>query len=160
MQMSDHRRKFLVIADQTEECRTALYFASKRAKATDCGLVLLAVIEPSNFDHWIGVSETMRREAEEQATELLDTLAEDAEAVMGERPELVLREDEKRDAVARLIEEDDHISILVLGAKESGEGPGPLVALLARGRGLMGARPIPVTVVPGGLSREAIDALT
>lgn len=158
--MSDHRRKFLVVADQSEECRTALYFAAKRAQATDCGLVLLAVIEPSNFDHWIGVSETMRREAEEEATELLDTLAEDAEAVMGERPELVLREDEKREALAKLIEEDDHISILVLGAAEAGEGPGPLVTALARGRGLTGARAIPVTVVPGGLSRDEIDQLT
>ena len=158
--MSDHRRKFLVVADQSEECRTALYFAAKRAQATDCCLVLLAVIEPSNFDHWIGVSETMRREAEEEATELLDTLAEDAEAVMGERPELVLREDEKREALAKLIEEDDHISILVLGAAEAGEGPGPLVTALARGRGLTGARAIPVTVVPGGLSRDEIDQLT
>ncbi len=158
--MSEHRRKFLVVADQTDECRTALYFAAKRAQATDCGLVLLAVIEPSNFDHWIGVSETMRREAEEGATELLDTLAEDAEAVMGERPELILREDELRSAMAGLIEEDAAISILVLGAAETGEGPGPLVTALARGRGLTGTRPIPVTVVPGGLSREAIDALT
>lgn len=160
MRMSDHRRKFLVVADQSEECRTALYFAAKRAQATDCGLVLLAVIEPSNFDHWIGVSETMRREAEEEATELLDTLAEDAEAVMAERPELILREDEKRDALAKLIEDDDHISILVLGAAKSGEGPGPLVTALARGRGLTGARAIPVTVVPGGLSRDEIDQLT
>jgi len=158
--MSEHRRKFLVVADQSEECRTALYFAAKRAQATDCGLTLLAVIEPSNFDHWIGVSETMRREAEEEATELLDTLAEDAEAVMGERPELILREDELRNAMADLIEEDSKISILVLGAAESGEGPGPLVAALARGRGLTGTRPIPVTVVPGGLSRDAIDDLT
>jgi len=91
---------------------------------------------------------------------LLDSLAEDAEAVMGERPELILREDELRPAMADLIEEDAAISILVLGAAETGEGPGPLVTALARGRGLTGARPIPVTVVPGGLSREAIDALT
>ncbi|WP_421789504.1 universal stress protein [Hyphobacterium sp.] len=158
--MSDHRRKFLVIADQSEECRTALYFAAKRAKATECGLVLLSVIEPSNFDHWIGVSETMRREAEENSTELLDMLAEDAEAVMGERPELILREDEMRDALSKLIEEDCTISILVLGASEAGEGPGPLVAALGRGRGLTGNRSIPVTVVPGGLSRDAIDDLT
>jgi nucleotide-binding universal stress UspA family protein len=160
MQMSEHRRKFLVVADQSEECRTALYFAAKRAEATDCGLVILAVIEPSTFDHWIGVSETMRREAEAEAAELLESLAEDAEAVRAERPELVVREDEKRDALAKLIEEDEAISILVLGASESGEGPGPLVAALARGRAITGSRPIPVTVVPGGLSRDAIDDLT
>jgi nucleotide-binding universal stress UspA family protein len=160
MQMSEHRRKFLVVADQSEECRTALYFAAKRAEATDCGLVILAVIEPSTFDHWIGVSETMRREAEAEATELLDSLAEDAEAVRAERPELILREDEKRDALAKLIEDDAAISILVLGASESGEGPGPLISALARGRAITGNRSIPVTVVPGGLSRDAIDDLT
>jgi hypothetical protein len=47
-------------------------------------------------------------------------------------------------------------SILVLAAGTSKEGPGPLVSAFAAQAGY---HPIPVTIVPGGLSDEAIDAL-
>ena len=158
--MNAEDRKFLVIADESEECRTALYFAAKRVKATGGKLAILAVTEPPNFDHWIGVGETMRREAEEAATQLLDSLAEEAEAVLGTRPELIMREGRTANCLADLIAEDQAIALLVLGSSESGEGPGPLVTALSRGKGLFEDRPIPVTVVPGGLDRAAIDALT
>ena len=158
--MSAENRKFLVIADESEECRTALYFAAKRVKATGGALSILAVIEPPNFDHWIGVGETMRREAEEAATLMLESLAEEAEAVLGVRPELILREGRVADCLSQLIAEDEAISLLVLGASESGDGPGPLVTALSRGKSLSEDRPIPVTVVPGGLDKAAIDALT
>lgn len=152
-------RKFLVIADESEECRAAAYFAGKRAHATGAKVLLLAVIEPSNFEHWLGVGETMRREASENAERALDSLAEDVEAVTGERPELLLREGETLPALRKLIEEDETIALLVLGAAPAGDGPGPLVTSLARGRSLFGERPIPVTVVPGDLSRETLDGL-
>jgi|TARA_R110002073_G_scaffold39775_1_gene113139 nucleotide-binding universal stress UspA family protein len=158
--MSDQPRKFLVVADASEECHSALYFAARRAVATEGLLTILAVLEPSNFDHWIGVSETMRREAEESATQLMESLAEEAEGITGVRPEMLLREGDRRECLSQLVEEDEAIALLVLGASESGEGPGPLVSALARGKGLFGSRPIPITVVPGGLSYEAIDAMT
>lgn len=158
--MDAENRKFLVIADESEECHTALYFAARRVKATGGKLSILAVTEPPNFDHWIGVGETMRREAEEAATQMLDSLAEEAEAVLGVRPELILREGRTAECLANLIAEDEAIALLVLGAAETGEGPGPLVTSLSRGKGLFEDRPIPVTVVPGGLDKAAIDALT
>jgi hypothetical protein len=46
---------------------------------------------------------------------------------------------------------------LVLAASTGREGPGPLVSLVAQQAQL--AYPIPVTIVPGGLADEAIDAL-
>lgn len=158
--MTETLRKFLVVADTSEECHAALYFAARRAHATGRGLMILSVLEPSNFDHWIGVSETMRREAEEAATQLMESLAEEAEGVTGTRPEMLMREGDLRQCLSALIDEDESIALLVLGASESGEGPGPLVSALARGKGLFGSRPIPITVVPGSLSTEAIDAMT
>jgi len=158
--MSDQPRKFLVVADASEECHAALYFAARRAMATEGNLSILSVIEPSNFDHWIGVSETMRREAEDAATQLMESLAEEAEGVSGVRPEMLIREGERHQCLAQLIDEDESIALLVLGASESGEGPGPLISALVRGRGLFGSRPIPITIVPGGLSHDTIDAMT
>ena len=50
------------------------------------------------------------------------------------------------------------ISILVLGAGTGPEGPGPLITYLT-GRGASRLR-IPITIVPGGLTLEQIDALS
>jgi len=158
--MTEPKRKFLVVADTSEECHAALYFAARRAQATGRSLMILAVIEPSNFDHWIGVSETMRREAEDAAMQLMESLAEEAEGITGVRPDMLMREGDLRQCLATLIEEDESIALLVLGASESGEGPGPLVSALARGKGLFGSRPIPITVVPGSMTMDAIEAVT
>ena len=73
-------------------------------------------------------------------------------------PELVIREGKKADEVRALIEEDEDIAVLVLGASESTEGPGPLVSsIAAKGSG---GFPVPIAIVPGNLSAEDIDAIT
>ena len=158
--MPDRLRKFLVIADESLECRTALYFAAKRAKVTGAELVILAAVAPADFNHWIGVGEAMQREATQAAEALLESLAEDAEGVTGDRPVLRLRAGEMREAIAAAMEEDPAIAHLVLGASPSSEGPGPLVSALARGKGLFSGRAVPVTVVPGDLTRADLDALS
>ena len=157
--MPHSNRKFLVIADESDECRTALYFAARRASATGAHVTIMASHEPSDFNHWIGVAETAKREAEQAAEALLESLAEDAEAVTGERPELLIREGDRISVLAQVLEEDPLITLLVLGASKSSEGPGPLVAALARGKGLFAGRAVPVTVVPADMSHSDIDAL-
>lgn len=158
--MSNRTRKFLVIADDSPESRKALYFAARRAHTLGAKVAILAAYQTGDFNHWIGVAETAKREAEAAAEASLESMAEDAEAVTGERPELVLREGELRDVLAQVLEEDPLIAFLVLGASVSSEGPGPLMLLLARGKGLSSGRPVPVTVVPGDMENADIDALS
>ncbi len=158
--MTQAIRKFLVVADDSDESRTALYFAARRAQRCECKVMILATHEPGDFNHWIGVAETVKREAEDAAEALLESMAEDAEAVTGERPELLLREGDRMAVLGQVLEEDPLISFLVLGAARSSEGPGPLVSALARGKGLFSRRAVPVTVVPGDMPSEEIDALT
>ncbi|MGJ3231720.1 MAG: universal stress protein [Oceanicaulis sp.] len=153
-------RKFLVVADGSDESRTAAYFAARRARNTSGAVTILAVAQTEGgFEHWLGVGEAMRTEARDAAEEALDSLAEDVEGVTGARPELILREGELAACLRKLVEDDPSIAILVLGAAANGE-PGPLVQALARPRGLFEKRQIPVTVVPGGLSREDLKALS
>jgi len=153
-------RKFLVVADGSDESRTAAYFAARRARNTGGEVIVLAVAQTEGgFEHWLGVGEAMRAEAREAAEEALESLAEDVEGVTGARPLLVLKEGELSECLRKLVEEDDEIAILVLGAAAGGE-PGPLVQALARAKGLFEKRQIPVTVVPGGLSREDLKALS
>lgn len=151
-----HRRKFLAIIDDTPECERAVAYASKRAQSTSGVLVLLYVIEPDDFQHWLGVEKIMREEANATATAALDGYATRVRHKLGIEPELVVREGKPTEEIHKLIEEDQDIAILVLAAGAGKEGPGPLVASIA---GKAAAFPVPVTVVPQNLSDDDIDSL-
>ena len=155
--LGEQKRKFLVVVDDTDECERALRYASRRALHTGGRLVLLKMISPADFQHWLGVEQVMREEAESGARRVLDTYSNLVENTLGQSPELVIREGQATQEVVRLIEEDNDIALLVLGAGTQDEGPGPLVSLFA-GAGA-GTFPIPITIVPGDLSDEEIEAL-
>jgi nucleotide-binding universal stress UspA family protein len=151
------RRKFLVVVDTTPECKVALRFAARRAQHTGGIVTLLSVVMPADFQQWAGVERVMREEAHQEAEHMLHEAAKVVNDIVGAMPELVIREGRTADEVRGLIKEDPAVSILVLAAGTSTEGPGPLVSAVARPGS--GAYPIPVTVVPGNLSDEDIDAL-
>ena len=99
----------------------------------------------------------MREEAHQEAERLLHELSKTVNDLTHTMPELLIREGRTLEEIRALLREDSAISILVLGAGTSKEGPGPLVSAIA-GKGDP-SYTIPVTVVPGSLSDEAIDAL-
>ena len=77
-----HRRKFLVVIDDTPECSRAVLYGALRAQHTAGALVMLYVIVPGEFQHWIGVENIMRAEAMEAAEETLGHFADTDEAVL------------------------------------------------------------------------------
>lgn len=152
-----HRRKFLVVVDETAECDRAIVYAAKRAERTNGVVILLYVIAPGDFQHWLGVEDIMRAEARENAENCLDKAADRVRSVARTEPELVVREGNRSDEILALIDEDADIAILVLAAGSGSEGPGPLVSAIA---GKSAASfPIPVTIVPATLDDESIAAL-
>lgn len=152
------RRKFLVIVDGTPESEVAIHFASLRALHTQGVVTLLAVLEPGDTSQqWLGVANIMREEARAEAEKLLHRLAAHVNEYAGIMPELVIREGRRHEQVKQLISEDRDIAILVLAAGTGKEGPGPLVSMVSSAAEK--AFPIPVTVVPGNLSEEALRAL-
>jgi nucleotide-binding universal stress UspA family protein len=157
-----HSRKFLVIVDDTPECRVAIYFASRRARRTDGRVALLYVIPPGDFQHWQAVEEVMRDEAREEAEQILQDLAEEVKDVSGHLPEMIIREGQTREQIQALIKEDPGIEILVLGAATGKKNPGPLIGAIATGGFVEDPdmRLVPLTIVPGSLTRKDIDALT
>jgi len=154
-----HRRKFLVIVDETPECDRAVYYATRRAARTKGQLVMLAVVPIAESNQqWLGVGDLMRQEAHEEVEKRLDHFAVRAHNLAGVDPERIVREGNKADEILRAIESDSDIDVLVLAAGTGTEGPGPLVASLA-GTG-SSTFPIPITIVPGSLSDEELDALS
>ncbi len=150
-------RKFLVVIDGTPESRAALRWAERRAHSASGGLVLAAILEPGGFEHWLGVESLMKQEAREEAQGILVKLAEEVKKIAGREPETHILEGDKITEIVKLIDSDTTISTLVLAAGTDPEGPGPLVSALATGKA---GFHIPVTIVPGELSDEQIDALT
>ncbi len=150
-------RKFLVVVDKTPECKVALRFATRRAQHTGGRVSLICVAELADFQQWRGVEEIMRDEAHGEAESAVHNAAKYVNELSGLLPELVIEHGDTSECVMRLIESDRNISILVLAAAPSKEGPGPLVEFFAGPQA--GAYPIPVTIVPGRLSDEEIDAL-
>jgi len=156
--MDVHQRLFLVVVDTSEEMNVALRFACQRAKNTGGRVALLYVMEPADFQHWMAVGEKMREERREEAERTLQDLASQVKEITGEIPVLFFREGKAADEIVDLIKEEQKICILVLGAGIGQKGPGPLVTSLA-GK-LSGKFPIPITVVPGNLTLQEVDALT
>ena len=156
-----HKRKFLVVVDETPECESALAFAASRAKRTTGQLALLYVIEPEGEAmHWLGVEDVAREEGQSKAKAVFRLFGRKLKTMGFEElvPEEIMREGIKSEEITALIEEDEDIGVLVLGASKDPSGPGPLVSSLAGGR-LAGVFPIPITVVPGHLSTDEILAL-
>ncbi|MDE2499369.1 MAG: universal stress protein [Alphaproteobacteria bacterium] len=147
-------RKFLVVVDKTTECKVALRFAARRAQHTGGRVTLLCVAQPADFQQWKGVEEIMKDEAHQDAENLVYEAAKTVTDLVGIVPELLIEEGETADCLFDLILRDKDISILVLASGTAKEGPGPLVSLFAST-----VQAIPVTIVPGNLSDEAVDAL-
>jgi nucleotide-binding universal stress UspA family protein len=153
-----HKPKLLVVIDNTDECDRAVYFASRRAARIGGNVVMLRVVETlDQGQQWLGVADIMRAEAHEEASSELAKYAARAKSIGGITPEQALREGDKAEEILKLIDEDEDIFILVLGACASAEGPGPLVTTIGR---TAGDYPIPVAIVPGHLSDQEIDALS
>ena len=151
-----HKRKYLVVIDDTEECDRAIYWAAKRAGRTKSQIVMLRVLETGERNQqWLGVADIMRAEALEAANAALDKYAARTKQIARIKPDRVIREGNTAEEIAKLIDEDADIGILVLAAGTGKDGPGPLVSNLAKTAGTF---PIPVAIVPGHLSDEDIDS--
>ena len=149
-------RKFLVILDDSRECLNAMRYAAMRASHSGGGVTVLSVIPPDEFNHWIGVGELMREETRERIEVHFEVFAKWMRDRQGVDPELVIREGEAMAEIAAQIAEDPEIGVLVLGAGTD-KGPGPLVSALTRQAGTFH---IPITIVPGDLSKEKLQAIT
>ena len=150
-------RKFLVVLDETRECLNAMRFAALRAAHTGGGVQILSIIPPEEFQHWMGVADLMRAEARERIEAHFEVFAKWMRDKQGVNPELVIREGDPLTEILAQVREDSSVGILVLGAGSEKNGPGPLVTALSRSSGSL---PIPVTIVPGDMSKERLESIT
>ncbi len=150
-------RKFLVILDDSRECLNAMRFAAMRAASTGGGVEILSIIPPEEFQHWIGVGDIMREEARERIEVHFEVFAKWMRDRLNVDPELIIREGEAVPEIIAHIKSDPEVGVLVLGAGTEKSGPGPLVTAMSRNAGFL---PVPITLVPGDLSKEKLEDIT
>ena len=157
---ADHFRKFLIVIDESPEMESALYYAASRMQRSAGTLVMLYVIVPQEFQHWINVRQQQIEEETAKAKALFRLMRRKLNVAGYENVacEEIVREGVKGEEIRKLIDEDEDIVVLVLGASEDAAGPGPLVSTLATGAS-MGSFPIPITIVPGTLGLEDVRTM-
>ena len=69
-------RKLLCVADDSPECRDAVYFGALRAARTHAKLVIVRVIEPMDPGLWATMGEAMRERMRLEALSDLQKLSE------------------------------------------------------------------------------------
>ena len=151
-----HRSKFLVIVDESQELNVAIRFAAKRAQSTKGGVILLNVIEQFDPQQWQSIEDIILQEAREKAQEKLQKWSKVINDLTGIVPELMVKEGVTSQKTIETLEEDNAIRFLVLAAAEADQ-PGPLVSLLAGQKS--GKLPVPIVIIPQGLSENVIDDL-
>ncbi len=150
-------RKFLVVLDDSRECLNAMRFAALRASHTGGGVQILSILRPEDFQGWIGVGDLMRAEARERIEAHFEVFAKWMRDKKGVNPELVIREGDPATEILAQVREDPEIGVLVLGAGNDKSGPGPLVTQMSRNSASL---PIPITIVPGEMSKERLESIT
>lgn len=150
-------RTYLAVVDETDEAALALRFAARRAAKTGGSVLVLALIEPAEFVQWGGVQATIEEEARQRAEALVASAAGTLVEEAGILPSITVRQGDPVQVIRALLAENDQIAALVLGAAASG-APGPLVSYFAGTDA--GKLPCPVMIIPGSLTRDAVDRLS
>ena len=150
-------RKFLVVLDDSRECLNAMRFAALRAAHTGGGVTILSIVPPEEFQTWMGIADLMRAEARERIEAHFEVFAKWMRDKQGVNPELVIREGDPVAEILAQVREDPQVGVLVLGASHEKNGPGPLVTALTRSSGTL---PVPITIVPGDMSKERLESIS
>ncbi|WP_448582246.1 universal stress protein [Thermaurantiacus sp.] len=148
---------YLVVVDDTPECRRALRFAARRARRTGEDVQLLHVLPPPQFVQWGGVQETIAAEQQEAAERLLADAADSARALLGRPVATKILAGKPSEQVLAFVRDHPEVRSLVLAAAPKGR-PGPLVEHFAGERA--GSLPCLIILVPGGLDEAELDRLT
>ena len=150
-------RLFLVVADDSKELHQAIYYAARRAATAGGEIALFRCVEPIEGQLWGGGSEIMGAETEPASKKLLLELSGYFGKLGAPKPKTFVRKGVVHEELFNLINTEESIRVLVLGVSIEHGNPGPLINyIINKGSNLCR---VPITIVPGNLSDEQIDAL-
>ena len=148
------KEKFLAVFDGTEECKSAVRYAARRAKINGAELLIVATVDTVEFTYWLSVNNKIIDDIERESRDALNELSADIKSYSDVSCDHIIEHGSKLDVVKNLISLDNSISLLILASNKKDKNPGLLVETIS-GEGYS----IPVVVIPGNLSDNDIDQL-
>ena len=146
---------FLAVFDGTDECKSAVRYAARRAQLNNANVLIVATVDTAEFTYWLSVNSKMIDNIEKESKEMLKVLSKEIQSYSNVECSYIIEHGSKLDVVKRLIDEDEAISLLVLASNKKDKNPGVLVETIS-GDGYS----IPVVVLPGNLNDDSIDKLS
>ena len=148
------KEKFLAVFDGTDECKSAVRYASRRAQINSADLLIVATIDTLEFTYWLNVNSKMIDNIEKESKEMLSNLSKEINSYSDINCDYIIEHGSKLEVVKKLIDDDQSISLLILASNKKDKKPGILVETIS-GIGYS----IPVVVLPGNLNDDSIDKL-
>ena len=148
------KENFLAVFDGTDECKSAVRYAARRAKINNAGLLIVATVDTAEFTYWLSVNNKMIDDIEKESRDALEELSVNIKSYSDVSCDYIIEHGSKLEAVKNLISLDNSISLLILASNKKDKNPGILVETIS-GDGYS----IPVVVIPGNLSDNDIDKL-
>lgn len=150
--------KVLVCVSDNPHSKVALHFACLKAKSQDLHLELIHVIEQTNVEQLLAVSDALRKDKEAEASIFLEQCTGWIESWGGKMPGLLIREGIIGEEILKAIEQDHDISLIVIGISPESPSKDSLLPMLVShmGKGIQ----IPLMIIPGNLTEQQIGELT
>lgn len=143
---------YLVCVNDEHYSEVALHFTCCLAKKNKCSIILLHVIEPSDFQSIGMVADKMRQEKYVESQKLLNELAGKAKEWSGIMPMIEVREGLIEDEIISTVEKDSSIKMLITGSSQENSKKSKIIPVLVSAIG--NKLPIPMMIVPGNLAYE------
>lgn len=146
-------RTFLVVIDESEEARSALRYAARRAVAVDGAVHILALVPQQNMSAFSGIQATLEQEARDRAEMLAHNVAGNLLAESGIMPTISVKIGNAQKIVSGFLTDHPEVAALVLGAANE-SSPGPLVSHFSSAAGGLHC---PLYVIPENYDENKSD---
>lgn len=118
MVKTDHLSNYLVCVNAEKYSVKALEYAANLAKKMSSGIILLHVIEPSDYQTLGAIADKILKEKHEECQNLLHQLAAEALEASGIMPMLVVKEGFIEEEIIKVIKEDATITMFITGVSK------------------------------------------
>ncbi|MCX7337127.1 MAG: universal stress protein [Pelagibacterales bacterium] len=153
------RKDYLVIIDESDELKNAIYFAAKRSVANNANLIMLYVVRPAVNVEWASVGNLIEQEETKKKKKISRLWSRLWSAVVEEKfkikPQIIIKMGDKVDEIIKFLKEDKSIRFLILASSIDSD-PGPIIKSLSK---KMNDLPVPLVIIPGLISEKELDNL-
>ncbi|HMK48902.1 MAG TPA: universal stress protein [Thermodesulfovibrionales bacterium] len=119
--------KILVAVDGSEFSKNAVRFASCLAMKIKAEVIALRINDVPRYSHWMGISDRVKEEMFETSEKIIQEAGEIARDEFDMGVTGVIREGSPVEEIVKLVNEDQEISMVVLGASGKGNAARRLV---------------------------------